>query len=153
MPSPQPGVTVVSKNYMCNKKVVAHADPATRHGNLALHQGSDDDVILGSEGGGSKPTDRHRPQGRFFVNDTEDAQNFVNTIKNDDFTSQPSWLKGVGEQYSTSIRYLNIQGNKTHKLSRFLLEARESGCAFACVSSWTRFVACIKSLKHIESHR
>ena len=66
LPSPQPGVTVVSKNDMCNKKVVADADPATRHGNLALHQGSDDDVILGNEGGGSKPTDRHRPQGRFF---------------------------------------------------------------------------------------
>ena len=81
LPSLQPGVTVVSKNDMCNNKVVADANPATRHENLALHQGSDNGVALGNGGGGSKPIDRHRPQGRFFVNDTEDAQDFVNVIK------------------------------------------------------------------------
>ena len=54
--------------------------------------------------------------------------------KNEHFSLKPRWLNGSGEEYKTTIQYLNIQGNKTDKLSRFLEEAMDSGCCCVAVS-------------------
>ena len=145
LPSPQPGATGASKSDTCSFGA-ASANPATRQVPLVpLHkekggegdgssQGTDDDIILGDCRRQISSVDRHRPQGRSFVNDTADSQHVVNKIINEDFSTQPSWLKNVGERYNTTIRYLNVQGNRTNKLSCFLQEAKDSGCAFCCVS-------------------
>lgn len=36
------------------------------------------------------------------------------------FASRPAWLKRAGDEYTTSIRVLNVNKNKDHSLSTFL---------------------------------
>ena len=144
LPSPQPGATGAS-NGDTDRDDTVRANPATWHAPLVpllipdsvsdrSANDTDDDIVLGGGGSEIHSADRHRPQGRSSVNDTIDSQHVVNKIRDDNFSTQPSWLKNVGERYKTTIRYLNVQGNKTDKLSRFLLEAKSSGCCFCAVS-------------------
>ena len=58
------------------------------------------------------------------------------------FASRPGWLKKAGEEYSTSIRVLNVNQNKDHCLSTFLEEAKAAG---ECLAVVTQAALCTKN--------